>query len=301
MFVEYLKRGVVAGVAAGAVFGLFLTLVATPMVGFADGMAHDADASDHGAVTESEAAHHDATEAHGDDGHEDASQQQQADHHADADHYAGAHAEDGGHHEEGHHESAVPAGVTDVVSVLSGVLWAVLLGGVVFGAGYYLFEPTIPGSEATRSYVLAAAGFLTVSGAPWLVLPPLPPGTEQSLGTDLRLALYGGMMLAGALVCLLSFAVYGRLQADHGSVVASVAALLPLGLLAVPPLLVPTNGGQVALPATLSTGLTGTIVFGQALLWLLLAAAHTGLRRRAGDAPQSGPYPGGHDLSALGD
>lgn len=270
MLLDYLRRGVVAGVATGLVFGLFLALVATPLVGFADGMAHDGAAGDHATGT----AEHHAAENHEADGQGDGST---------------------------HHESAVPATVTDLVSVLSGVLWAVLLGGVVFGAGYYLLEPTIPGSEATRSYVLAAAGFLSVSGAPWLVLPPLPPGTEQAVGTDLRLALYGGMMLAGAVVSLLSFGLYDRLRAQRGPLLAGAASLPPLGLLGVPVLLAPTNAGATSLPASLSTGLTGTVVFGQALLWLLLAAAHTGLRRRAAAEDRPDAVGDGYDRATPGD
>ena len=78
--------------------------------------------------------------------------------------------------EAGGHEAAVSATTTVVVSVGGGVLWGLFLGLLVFGAVYYFFEPAIPGEGATRSYLLGAAGFVTVSGAPWLVLPPLPPG-----------------------------------------------------------------------------------------------------------------------------
>jgi len=72
----------------------------------------------------------------------------------------------------GHEASVVSEATTSVASIGGGVLWGLLLGTVVFGLGYYVLEPAIPGTGATKRYVLAAAGFVTVSGAPWLVSPP---------------------------------------------------------------------------------------------------------------------------------
>ncbi|MFC6824917.1 CbtA family protein [Halopelagius fulvigenes] len=194
-------------------------------------------------------------------------------------HHAGGH-----HHEAGdaHHDSAVSTAVTNGVSVVSGVLWGVLLGGVVFGVAYYLLEPAIPGTGGTKSYLVAAAGFVTVSGAPWLVLPP-QVGGEQALPTDTRILLYGGMMVAGGLVCLLSGFAYDRLRGAHGRVTAAIAAVLPFALLAVPVALAPANPAESPLPAELATGLTGMVVFGQAVLWLVLAGTHARLRLRSAD------------------
>ncbi|SEP18063.1 Uncharacterized membrane protein, predicted cobalt tansporter CbtA [Halogranum amylolyticum] len=243
MLTTYLKQGVKAGVIAGVVFGLLTALVANPLVVFADELGH----SDH-AVDE----HHEETSAH--------------------------HEESGGHH-----DSAVSTAVTKGVSVVSGVLWGVLLGGVIFGIAYYFLEPAIPGVGETKSYLLAAAGFITVSGSPWLVLPPRPPGAEQALPTDTRLVLYGGMMVAGALVCLLAGFVYGRLWDVRGRLTAAVFATLPFGLLAIPAVLSPSNSVESPLPSELATGLVGMVVFGQALLWLCLAWSHAQLRRRSMD------------------
>lgn len=193
---------------------------------------------------------------------------------------------DGGHH------GTVPAAVTHLASVVAGVLWAVLLGGLVFGAGYFLLEPALPGTGATRSYVLGAAGFLTVSGAPWLVLPPVPPGAEQSLPVDTRLALYAGMILAGASVCLLAGLVYRRLRGrGRRTVVAAAGALPPLALLAGPAVLAPTNAVEVSLAPDLRAGLAGVTVFGQLLLWLALAAAHARLAPDGGASPAARPRP----------
>jgi predicted cobalt transporter CbtA len=238
MLRDYLRRGVKAGLVAGLVFGLFMAFVANPLVAYADGQNHAAD-GEHG-----HAGEHD---------------------HGPGDGHAG---------EAGHHDAAVSPAIDEAVSVLSGGLWAVLLGGVVFGVGFYLLEPLVPGTGATRSYLLGLAGFVTVSGAPWLVVPPVAPGAEQSLPTDARLSLYAGMIVAGAVVCLLSAVVYDRLRDANGRAVAAVVALLPFALLAVPTVLAPTNAVEGALSPALRSGLTGLFVFGQALVWLVLAGAH---------------------------
>jgi len=189
------------------------------------------------------------------------------------DHGHEAEARHGGE-EEGHHDTAVSMAVNKTVSVISGGLWAVLLGGVVFGIGFYFLEPVIPGTGAIKSYLLGLAGFVTVSGAPWLVLPPVAPGAQQSIPVETRLLLYGGMMVAGALACVLSGYVYNRLVESNGRALATIGGLLPLGLLAVPAVLAPTNTVEGALSPELGAGLTGLFVFGQVLVWLLLASAH---------------------------
>ena len=226
MFVTAVTRGVKAGVVAGLVFAVFVALVATPLVVYADGLNHA--------------------------GH--------------------THAHDGS-------SGAMSLSVGDAVSVLSAGLWAVLLGGVVFGVAFYLLEPLLPGTGATQSYLLGAAGFITVSGAPWLVLPPVVPGIEQTLGTTTRLAWYGGMMLAGALACLLAGYAYDRLTTRYGRVVAVAGALVALATLAIPAAVAPNTATAGQLPATLRAGLVGLVVFGQVLLWATLATAHAVLRR----------------------
>ncbi len=199
----------------------------------------------------------------------------------------------GDHHdaaEEDHHESLVPAAVTNAVGVAAGLLWGVLLGGVVFGAAFYLLEPVIPGTGAMKSYLLGAAGFLTVSGAPWLALPPRA-GAETVLSGPARAAVYGGMMVAGAISCLLAGLVYRRLAGRNRSLALSAAAAV-LCLLAVPAALVPSATAGGSLPAALSSGLTGLVVFGQVLLWSLLAVTHARLRRRSRAVSRAGAAAG---------
>jgi len=251
MLAAYAKRGAKAGLVAGLAFGLFVALIANPLVAFADELGGD--------------ARHAAAEDHR--------------------HAAGhSEAETG----DTRHENAVSSTVANGVSVLSGVLWGVLLGGVVFGIAYYFLEPAIPGTGGTKSYLLAAAGFVTVSGAPWLVLPPQSPGIEQAAPAETRIVLYGGMMFAGALVCLLSGLVYDRLRDVRGRATAAALSVLPFGLLAIPAVLAPATPVESTLPPELATGLTGMVVFGQALLWLLLAGIHARLRRRSTDGRSSG-------------
>jgi hypothetical protein len=70
-----------------------------------------------------------------------------------------------------------------------------------------------------------------------------------------------------------------------------VAALLPVGLLVVPAVLAPVPPVESAIDPALAAGLTGMIVFGQLLLWFLLAGAHARLRRSADGHPPATSHP----------
>lgn len=246
MLTGYLARGLKAGVVAGAAFGLFLALVANPLVGAADGLAH----------------------------------------------------EGGGHGVAAEH-SAVSATVTTLVSIGSGVLWGLLLGAVAFGGAFYLLEPSLPGTGPAKSYALAGAGFLTVSGAPWLALPPRPPGAEQALPTDTRMLVYAGMMLAGGVACLLAGAAYSRGRARRGPLVGALGAVCPLALLAVPAAVAPDNPAVHSLPSGLAAATAGLVVFGQATLWVVLGTVHARLHRRAtGDGTDRSPNAPDHGVTA---
>ncbi|MBX0324245.1 CbtA family protein [Halomicroarcula sp. F13] len=169
---------------------------------------------------------------------------------------------------------------TTITSVGGGVFWGLLFGVAVFGIGYYFLEPALPGTGATRRLALAGAGFLTVSGAPWLVLPPQPPGVEQALSTETRLAWYGGLMLAGALVAVACGVAYRR-ASSRSRPVTVAATLAPLALLAIPVVLSPANPVHGDVPAALVAAYRWTVVFGQSVLWGTLAAAHTWLGESA--------------------
>ncbi|SFS08693.1 Uncharacterized membrane protein, predicted cobalt tansporter CbtA [Halomicrobium zhouii] len=173
-------------------------------------------------------------------------------------------------------EPAVSSLTTSAVSIGGGVLWGLLFGIVAFGVAYYFLEPVLPGGPVTKRLILAGAGFLTVSGAPWLVLPPQPPGVEQSLATGSRTAWYAGMMVAGAGVAVVAGVVYSRLD-EHRLALRSVASLAPLCLLAVPVALAPSNVVHGDVPAGLVAAFRWTVVFGQAGLWATLAGVHAWL------------------------
>jgi len=166
--------------------------------------------------------------------------------------------------------------VDAALSVGGGALWGLLFGVAVFGIGYYFLEPALPGDGLTARLALAAAGFLTVSGAPWLVFPPQPPGVEQTLPSAVRLSWYAGSMIAGALVASCCGLAYRRTTTRRPAVTL-FATLCPLALLAVPVVLAPANPTTVDVPGSLVTAYRWTVVFGQLGLWVLIAAVHTWL------------------------
>lgn len=195
-------------------------------------------------------------------------------------------------HEHGHRE---PAPFARAASVGGGVVWG-LLAGLAVGVAHYFLEPALPGAPEVRSHLLAAAGFVVASGAPWLVLPPRPAGVEPALGTDVRLFWYATMMVAGAAACGLALLAYRRAE-ETG--VPTAAALLPFGLLVVPALLAPANPVGAA-PDGLVATYRGVVATGQLLLWGTLATAHAWLyRQSAGPVDrrgvESGREPAGAD------
>jgi hypothetical protein len=250
MLTAYALDGLKAGLVAGLAFGLFVVLVGNPLVSFADELAHEGEA---------------AIETIGSDA---------GDHHEPGAHVDAADA--GGEH----HEAAVSSTITNVVSVGSGTLWGIFLGIVVFGIGYYFLEPAIPGTGATKRYVLAAAGFVTVSGAPWLALPPQPPGVEPALPARTRVVIYGLMLVAGALASGAAWSLYARLDGRVGGLARVTVSLSPYAALPVLALAAPVTPGASPLPADLTAAVTGLIVVGQTGLWFVLAAVHVHLGTR---------------------
>lgn len=203
-----------------------------------------------------------------------------------------------GHH--GGHETAVSAATTVAVSVGGGILWGLLLGIIVFGIAYYFVEPAIPGGTTTRSYLLGAAGFVTVSGAPWLVLPPLPPGVEQGLPNDIRLLLYAAMVVGGAITCGVAVFLYGRISNKRGRALGSIAAGFPFLVLVGTSLLMPANPTSGALPGGFLTAFRWTVVFGQGLLWVILASVHAWSSTSQDDTAVEGPDPSVPGSMSLG-
>jgi len=182
---------------------------------------------------------------------------------------------------EGH---VVPEAVTAAASVAGGVLWGLVLGGVVFGAVYFLVEPALPGTARTGRVLLAAAGFLTVSGAPWLVYPPRPPGVAHAVPVGTRAVWVVATAATAALACGLALLVFRRLRARVGGRLAAVAGLAPFALLAVPPALAPAGGAVGDLSPAVTAAYRAVVVAGQVGLWAGLAAAHGWLAGREHEA-----------------
>lgn len=225
-----LKRGALAGVVGGTVYGCFVALVGTPLITVAE-----------------------TFEEHG---------------------HGGA--------------PAVPDTVATITSIGGGVVFGALFGTLVFGLAHYLLDPALPGKADTRSYLLGAFGFVTVSGAPWVALPPRPPGVEAALGTQARLGIYVGMMVLGALACVGVIRAYRRYRNGDLAVALGIGVIAVL-VVPVVGTLVPTGIAHSPIPDALAAGFRWTVVFGQVMLWLVLASTHAWLARRADDAPAPAP------------
>lgn len=185
--------------------------------------------------------------------------------------------------ESGHHAGEAAGLPAALVAIVAGVVAGAVLGLVVFGVAYYFLEPAIPGGADTRSYLLALAGFVTVSGAPWLVVPPQPPGVTQSLPTEVRVTWYAAMMAVGAVASGLAGYAFGRVRASHGPIVGALAGGLPLLAILVVGGLAPTSQVSGPVPETFVAVYRGVVVTGQVGLWVVLASAHAWLVRRADD------------------
>ncbi|ELY85613.1 CbtA family protein [Natrialba taiwanensis] len=248
MLVDYLERGVLAGAIAGIAYGLYVMLVANPLVGYMEALAEGAGGAE--------------------SGHEHA-------HAAEHAHTAGEHA-----HAAGEHAHAVGETTTAVVSIGSGVFWGILLG-TAFALAFYFLEPALPGRGSVKGYVLAGAGFLAVSGAPWLVLPPTTPGAEQAYTPTIRIAIYGGLMLAGALIAATAIYGYRRGSTRSRPLGLCLAALPIVALAAVTTLTAPTIVESGAIPGELVTAFRGLTALSQAALWVLVAGCFDRLQTRA--------------------
>lgn len=195
--------------------------------------------------------------------------------------YAHDAGHDHGHsHDHGHgHEHAVSETTNAIVSVGSGILWAIFLGGI-FAIALYVFEPAIPGSETAKPYVVAAGGFLSLSALPWLVLPPAVPGAEQAYGIDIRLGLYVGLVIVGLLTVSAMVIVYQKVKKSNqlaGFLAASaVGVSVALALF----FLSPTVTTHPDLPAELVTVYQALAAFSQAAIWALIATGFLALSRR---------------------
>ena len=191
----------------------------------------------------------------------------------------------------GHDDGHVHAGyvvtetTTAAVSAASGVLWAVFLGGV-FAVAFYFLEPALPGRSAVKAYILAGAGFLSISATPWLVLPPAAPGAVYHYPIDTRFAVYLGLVVAGIGLSAAAIAAYKRFAQRHVGLGILAGAAPILVTAAVLPAATPTVATHPTLPADLVATYRGLAVLSQAAVWLLIAGTFVRLRQWA-DANRS--------------
>lgn len=182
----------------------------------------------------------------------------------------------------------VSSAVTSSVSIVGGLLLGILVGAVVYGALFYFLEPAIPGRRETKSYLLGAAGFITLSGGPWLVLPPQPPGIEQGLPTRVRIAWYLILMLVAALACGLAGYVFHRARQLTSRRLAAIAGLVPFLLVVATAGVSPANPVSGPIPDQLATVFRTVTAMGQIGFWFVLASSHAWLLGRE-RAPKSNP------------
>lgn len=225
--IDYLKRGVLAGGVAGGAYGLFLAVVANPLIESIHELQHD-----HG---------HAAAES----------------------------------------TAIVAESTTNIVSVGGGLLWGVFLGGL-FGLGFFLLEPAVPGRKAGKPYLLAGLGFLTVSVTPWLVVPPATPVSEQLYSVDARLAIYGGLVLVGATISAAAVDLYRRTATRNRLLGIAVGAVPIVGGIALLALVGPPTVSHPGLSTDLVVAFQAMVAVGQAGIWLLIAATFGWLQRRSG-------------------
>lgn len=192
---------------------------------------------------------------------------------------AAASGHDGEHaHAHGHAGYVVSETTTAAVSAASGVLWAIFLGGV-FAVAFYFLEPALPGRGDLKAYVLAGAGFLSVSLTPWFALPPAAPGAVHQYAIDTRLAAYLGLVVAGIALSAVAIRAYNRFAQRHVGLGILAAAAPILATAVVLSILTPTVATHPTLPADLVAAYRGLVVLSQAALWLLIAGTFTRLQR----------------------
>lgn len=176
------------------------------------------------------------------------------------------HSETGPHH----HSAETALTLSTMIDIGSSMLWGVLLG-LIFALVYFIFERSLPGSTRVKPYTLAIAGFVTVSGGPWLLLPPTPETIIQPLGETTRSLLYFGGMVGGGVATSGSFHLYRRISAEPISRQLLVS-LTPIWLListsialhlVILPVSVPVESASVII----------IVATGQLLLWVVIATA----------------------------
>ena len=189
--------------------------------------------------------------------------------------------------------------VSRATQLLGGVLGTVITGlvlALVFATVYGTVRHRLPGrTDLDRAALLAAVAFAVVGVLPAVVIPANPPGAGVPGTVTTRTTIYGGVLLCGIVIALLTGALVGRLRKRGvGAAPTAVAAtVLALGLATL--VVVLLRGGPDVLPADMPTGLVWRFrlaSLGQLLVlwgviglvggWLLDRARHRWPDRGAG-------------------
>ena len=221
MFSSYLKRGGVAGLAGGLIFGAYTGFIIGPLITVAETFEQSHELRSHGT-------------------------------------------------------SFITSVTTTTTSITAGILWGIFLGVLVFGVIYFFIEPLLPGVEGIKSYVIAGGGLLSLSGAPWLILPPQPPGADQSLPTDIRIIIYIVMIVVGVVTFGLSISAWRRLD----NRLKYLGAALPIVILVFISITTSVNPITTSLPTSFVALFQAIVTTGQLILWSVTAIVHAKLTQK---------------------
>lgn len=172
-------------------------------------------------------------------------------------------------HASGFHSTAESTLAFSTLFTIGGsTVWRLILG-LIFSLLYYIFENLLPGSHRSNPFLLAGAGFVTVSGVPWLLLPPSVEPVVEGLSQSTRTLLYFGGIGAGAVTASTSLYLSSRVT-NRGTIETIGISATPFAVTLITGFVI----RMTILQPTVSSynwGYAATVVLGQLLLWLSLA------------------------------
>jgi Probable cobalt transporter subunit (CbtA) len=149
--------------------------------------------------------------------------------------------------------------VSRATQLLGGVLGIVITGVVlalVLATVYGKVRHRLPGrTDLARTALLAATGFAIVGVLPAVVIPANPPGAGDPGTVTTRTTIYGGVLVCGILIAVLTGALVGRLRARGVRPARTAAAAAALALTLAVVVMILLRGGPDMLPADMPAGL----------------------------------------------